>query len=104
MELKIGTTLRALLKERRLTLKEVSKNCGVALSTLHEWENNRAPRNPVQAARVAKFLNVSLSKLLFGEDDEQSLSPIEKILKEDIFKGTFEITLKRVKLPSEEKE
>ncbi len=96
VSLKIGTVLRALISERRLTLKEISKGSGVPASTIAEWTNNRAPKNPEQVQRVAAFLGVSLHYLLFGHEDREE--PITKLLKEDVFSGTFEITIKRVKV------
>lgn len=95
VELKIGKTLEKLMKNERYTLASISKATGVPKSTLSEWLNNRAP-NPSQAVKVATHLGVSLHYLLFGKDDSQE--PIQKILKEDFFKGTFEITIKRVKV------
>ena len=77
------------------TLASIAKGTGVPKSTISEWLNNRSP-NPSQAVKVANHLGVSLHFLLFGKDDAQE--PIQKILKEDFFKGTFEITVKRVKI------
>ena len=95
MTLKIGTTLRTLIKERRMTLVEISKATGVPATTIAEWSNNRAPKNPVHAQKVASHLGVSLHFLLFGEEDHQE--PITKLLKEDLFSGTFEINIKRIR-------
>jgi len=93
----IGKVFSSIVKERRLTLKEISQETGVPATTLAEWQVNRTPKNPNQVRAVAKFLGVSLHFLLFGEEDQEE--PIQKILKEDFFTGTFEITVKRVKLP-----
>ena len=95
MAVQIGSTLKTLLKQRRMTLKEVSKQTGVPSSTLSEWLNNRSPKNPDQTRKVAQYLGVSLHYLLFGEEDSQE--PITKIMKEDFFSGVFEINIKRVK-------
>ncbi len=95
VELKIGKTLKRIMDEERHTLASISKATGVPKSTVSEWLNNRAP-NPIQAVKVANHLGVSLHFLLFGKDDSQE--PIQKILKEDFFKGTFEITIKKVKV------
>lgn len=93
--LKVGVTLRELLVEKRYSLKEVSKGSGVPSSTLSEWLSNRTPRNPVQVRRVADFLGVSLHYLLFGEEDRKE--PLTALLKEDVFNGTFEISIRRVR-------
>lgn len=96
MKLQIGANLRKIIKDRRLTLKEISLATGVPSTTIAEWTNNRAPKNPVQMKLVANFLEVSIHYLLFGEEDTQE--PINKILKEDFFSGTFEINIRRVKI------
>lgn len=95
MDLKIGKVLKQIMENERHSLASISKATGVPKSTISEWLNNRAP-NPTQAVKVANHLGISLHFLLFGKDDAQE--PIQKILKEDFFSGTFEITVKRVKL------
>jgi transcriptional regulator with XRE-family HTH domain len=97
MKLAISKTLGSLIKERGLTLKALSKATDVSVSTLHEWGNGRTPKDPVQVQRVASYFGVSLHALLFGQEDPAE--PLTKIISEDFFKGTFEITVKRVKLP-----
>lgn len=94
-DLKINTILKRLMKESGETLISLSKSTGVPKSTISEWLSNRSP-NPVQAVKVANALGVSLHYLLFGEDDAQEA--FQKIMKEDFFKGTFEISIKRVKV------
>ncbi|MCM2353974.1 MAG: helix-turn-helix domain-containing protein [Pseudobdellovibrio sp.] len=94
MSTQIGKVFSQIIKERRYTLKEISKATGVPATTLAEWQANRTPKNPNQVKSVAQFLGVSLHYLLFGEEDSQE--PIAKIMKEDFFSGTFEINIKRV--------
>lgn len=96
MELKIGKTLAKLIKEQDMTLKTLAQNTGVSASTLSEWKSNRKPKDPTQLQKVASELGVTIHFLLFGVEDSQE--PIQKILKEEFFTGTFEITLKRVKI------
>lgn len=98
MELKIGKVLKQFMDKERHTLASISKATGVPKSTISEWLSNRSP-NPTQAVKVANHLGVSLHFLLFGKDDSQE--PIQKILKEDFFNGTFEISIKRVKIEGE---
>jgi transcriptional regulator with XRE-family HTH domain len=94
MTIQIGKVFSQLVKDQRFTLKEISKATGVPATTLAEWQANRTPKNPSQVRAVAKFLGVSLHFLLFGEEDGQEL--VQKILKEDLFHGVFEISIKRV--------
>lgn len=94
-ELRIKIVLKKLMNANGETLVSIAKATGVPKSTVSEWLSNRSP-NPVQAVKVANHLGVSLHYLLFGEDDAQD--PLQKIMKEDFFKGTFEISVKRVKI------
>ncbi len=91
--LKIQIVLKRLMKEQNETLSSLSKSTGVPKSTISDWLSNRTP-NPVQAVKIAKHLGVSLHFLLFDELDTQD--PIQKIMKEDVFSGTFEINIKRI--------
>lgn len=95
MSTSIGKIFTKIVKEKRLTLKEISKATGVPASTLAEWQTNRTPKNPAQVQKVARFLGVSLHYLLFGEEDSEE--PVQKIFKEDVFSGVFEISIKRIR-------
>lgn len=99
MDLKIAITLKKLMKDQRLSVKSLSKSSGVAVSTLHEWLNGRVPRSPIQTKKVADCLGVSLNRLLFDEADLAEAINLQQLLKEDVFSGTFEINIKRVKTP-----
>ena len=98
-ELKIGQSLTELMKAKGLTLKEIANSTGVPISTLSEWKKNHRNPNAVQVAKVADFLGCSVCFLLFREED--SNEPMQRIFREEFFKGAFEITLKRLKLPEE---
>lgn len=95
MSTQIGKVFSQIVKDRRLTLKEIAKGSGVPATTLSEWQANRTPKNPAQVRAVATYLGISMHYLLFGEEDGQEF--VQKILREDIFHGTFEITVKRLK-------
>ena len=96
MKLKIAQTLSYILDSRRLTIKEISKATGVPMSSISGWKKDNRSPHAEQAAKVARHLGVTVHYLLFGEEDHEE--PLQKILKEDFFSGTFEITVKKVKL------
>lgn len=97
MEVKIGVVLKRLMKEKKISVKALSKESGVPVSTIHEWQNGRSPRNVVQAKNVADILGISLNRLLFDEDEKHDVISLSSILKEDVFSGVFEINIKRVR-------
>lgn len=92
--IKIQSTMKQLLAEKNLSLRELSKLTAVPYSTLQEWSSNRSPKNPVQIQKVASVLGVSMHYLLFGEEDRSE--PLTKLLKQDVFSGTFEINIRRI--------
>ena len=98
MDLKIGLILRKVMKERGVTLKELSLASGVSISTLSEWGQNRVPKNPIQIKAVANALGVSMHFLLFGEVDQHEKVSVSKILQQEVVSGAFEITIKRLKI------
>ena len=97
MEIKISKVLTRIMKERKLSIKELSNLSGVASSTIHEWLNGRSPRDPVKAKKLADALEMSLNQLLFDEPDKNETIQIQQIFKEDVFSGVFEINIKRIK-------
>ena len=97
MEIKISKVLSRIMKERKLSIKELSSMSGVPSSTLHEWVNGRAPRDPIKAKKLSDALDISLNQLLFDEPDKNETIQIQSILKEDVFSGVFEINIKRIK-------
>lgn len=99
-KLRISKTLNELLDKNNLTLRKLSKESGVPVSTLSEYKKNNRNPNAEDLAKVADALDCSIHYLLFGLEDPSE--PIQKVLKQEFFKGTFEITLKRVRLEGEE--
>lgn len=98
MELKLGTILRHEMKTHGLTLKALEEMTGVPASTLSEWCQNRSPRNIVQVRKIADFLGVSIHYLLFGKADTHEHPTVSQLLKDDVFSGVFEISIKKVKI------
>ena len=98
LEIKIGSVLKKLLHEQRRTLKEVSKETQIPYSTLYTWFENRQPKDILKVQCLAEFLGVSLHYLLFGKEDKEPLLPQELVdsLKDEVFKGVFEIVVRKV--------
>jgi transcriptional regulator with XRE-family HTH domain len=98
--IKIATILNGLMKKKGIRIAELSKATGVPRTTLNEWSSNRSPKNPMQLRAVANYLGVSIHFLLFGEEDQQE--PIQKIMKEEFFNGTFEVNIRRIRQGNED--
>lgn len=92
--LKLGPTLQRLLKERNMTMKELSFESGVPLSTLAHFKNNRPPKDIASVQLLADSLECTLHFLLFGENENKS-EPGD--IAAELFSGVFEVTVKRIK-------
>lgn len=92
--LKLGPTLQRLLKESHMTMKELSFESGVPLSTLAHFKNNRPPKDIASVQLLADSLGCSLHFLLFGENESKS-EPGD--IAAELFSGVFEVTVKRIK-------
>lgn len=68
--MKIGKRLKALRKERDITLGELSKKTGVALATLSRMENDLMPGTLKSHMIICKVLGVSISDLYRELEDE----------------------------------
>ena len=99
MSLRLPQTLAALLKQKRISVRELSEATGVPKSTISEWQAGRQPKNPEHVRKVASYLEVSMHQLLFGEPDPHEAIDVTRILKDDLFSGVFQISVKRIKLP-----
>jgi len=98
-QMRIGSVFKKLLEDQHISLKEVSVQTSIPYSTLHTWLQNSPPKDINKAKRLASFFGISLDHLLFGEETTahfQSEEPKIKRMKEDFFKGVFEITVRKV--------
>ena len=64
----IGSLLRALRARNDWTLKEMSKRCGIPLSTLSKVEHDRLSLTYDKLLQISQRLNIRMSEL-FAEDD-----------------------------------
>lgn len=97
LEVNIGPTLIRLMNEQGLSLKELSFSSGVPQSTISHMRNNRQPRDISTVMAVAQALHVSLFYLLYGQDDPLQKSEFIGGLMAELFSGSFEIRVTKIK-------
>ncbi len=97
-EIKIGQVLKRILREQRLTPREVSRQTGIPYSTLHTWLENRQPKDILKAQKLATFLGLTLHELLFDKPDSKEQKTTEHMhtRQEEFFRGMFQIIVKRI--------
>jgi transcriptional regulator with XRE-family HTH domain len=77
--MKIGKRLKALRKEREITLGELSKKTGVALATLSRMENDLMPGTLKSHMAICKVLGVSITDLYRElEDESKTLESVSR--------------------------
>lgn len=92
----IKTILKKLIKEKGLTITNLSRATKVPLQTLHGWLNGSEPKNLRQVKAVADYLEVDLDYLCFGIKPKISKSSLEEF-SDEINAGVFEVVLRRIK-------
>lgn len=96
MSFSFGEHLRALLKERRLSIRGLARAIEAPPKTVQEWvANARLPRKADHLKRLAEILGVSVHFLLFGEEDPKSHLGL-LLHKTEIHSGTYEITIRKL--------
>ncbi|MGB2662216.1 MAG: XRE family transcriptional regulator [Candidatus Omnitrophota bacterium] len=68
--MKIGKRLKALRKEKGMTLEDLSKKSGVALATLSRMENDKMTGTLPSHTKICKALGASLVELYRELEDE----------------------------------
>ena len=66
----LGLRLRKLMNERRVSVSFLSGELSINKSTMHNWVNGGLPQSMFALAKVARFFDVSLDELCFGEKVE----------------------------------
>jgi transcriptional regulator with XRE-family HTH domain len=96
--LKTGEVLRKLLADTKTSLKELSSATGVPISSLSQMKHNRPVRKLSHLKTIAQHFGVSVFFLLWGEDDPAHQNVLKK-LETEVFKGVYEISLKKLSFP-----
>lgn len=71
----LGTRLRTLRKQRKLTQGQLGKALGVSDVTVGYWERDLNVPGGISLTRLAQYLGVSEGFLLYGTEDEANIGP-----------------------------
>lgn len=83
--------LNHLLKEKNLSLNQVSKGTHINKSTLHNYLNGVLPQGLLPIIKISRFFNISVEELIF-EINKHPSSPLHLN-----YEGNYEITIKKIK-------
>jgi transcriptional regulator with XRE-family HTH domain len=73
MKVELQLVLKRELKNRRLTINGLARECGIPVSVLHSWIQGVLPsaKNLHHIASLAKSLDLPVSVLLFNKDERK---------------------------------
>lgn len=91
-EIKIGKVLPYLMKEKKLTYKQLSDISGVPASTIKGWSANVEPKSMVAVRKVARILGVTSEYLIFGEDPNNTID-LNQLVTQKLYSGWVKITI-----------
>lgn len=94
MELQLSSVLRRLMKEKKISLRKLSKETGIKPSTLSGWANGVSPRDLTEVLICARHFNMSLEQFLFNTAPDAA--NLENFLTEDVFNGFLKVKIERV--------
>jgi transcriptional regulator with XRE-family HTH domain len=109
---RLRQNLALVLKERRITAAQLSRQSGIAKQVLSDWLAGVQPRKLEQLYAVARILKVNLEKLCFADSTQALLETEKETDKEadkevntasegssihfDEIRGRFEVYLRRI--------
>ncbi len=72
-QIKIGSFLKLLRKEKNLTQEQLADQLGVSNRTVSRWENGNNMPDISLLAEIAEFYDVSIPELIYGERKSESM-------------------------------
>lgn len=90
--MKLDKNLKHLIKKKKISIADLSKEVAVPQSTLHGWINGTRPRDVVHLQKVAKYFKLNIHELCFCDYINVVSDYSEKIIGE--FDG-IELVLRR---------
>jgi len=72
-QIKIGTFLKLLRKEKHLTQEQLAEQLGVSNRTVSRWENGNNMPDISLLSEIAEFYDVSIPELIYGERKSENM-------------------------------
>ena len=72
-QIKIGTFLKLLRKEKNLTQEQLVEQLGVSNRTVSRWENGNNMPDISLLSEIAEFYDVSIPELIYGERKSENM-------------------------------
>lgn len=72
-QIRIGTFLKLLRKEKNLTQEQLAEQLGVSNRTVSRWENGNNMPDISLLSEIAEFYDVSIPELIYGERKSENM-------------------------------
>ena len=72
-QIKIGTFLKLLRKEKNLSQEQLAEQLGVSNRTVSRWENGNNMPDISLLSEIAEFYDVSIPELIYGERKSENM-------------------------------
>ena len=72
-QIKIGTFLKLLRKEKNLTQEQLAERLGVSNRTVSRWENGNNMPDISLLSEIAEFYDVSIPEIIHGERKSEEM-------------------------------
>ena len=99
-QIKIGTFLKLLRKEKNLTQEQLAEQLGVSNRTVSRWENGNNMPDISLLSEIAEFYDVSIPELIYGERKSENMREAAKEVAEtmsDYAKAEKETLVKSIR-------
>ena len=80
-----------------MTAAQLSRATQISVQTLNNWLQGQVPRNLHQVKKVAKYFDMSIDELVFGDVPKiKQKSVIEEFAENEIYAGKYEVILRKI--------
>lgn len=96
MLMDLARNLKLKLKERDLTVAQLSRATKVPQTTIANWLAGIAPKNIDQLKTIADFLETSIDNLCYSKEIIKSETPsLKAVVEDEVLAGVYEVVLRR---------
>ena len=92
-KIELSANLKKLLKDRRTSVRALSRELNIPQSTLNSIVAGKQPGSLEQLLKLARYFGVSMEYLITGEDVRPPT--LDEVLTQDVFSGWLNVTIKR---------
>lgn len=90
----LSESLRFLLKQKKISARQLSKDTGIPQSTLMDLLEGKKEPSIKHLPVLSKYFGTTIDFLLTGQN--QNIETLESLLTEDVFEGFLKVKIERI--------